>query len=174
LLITVDDQDSVCGYETKQNCHRGAGILHRAFSIFIFNGKKELLLQKRSSLKPLWPLYWSNSACSHPRKGEKCATAAHRRLKEELGIETSLKFLFKFEYQARFETQGSEHELCYVYIGRSDETVEVDPKEVDEHRYIAIDILNNQMRENPEIFTPWFKLEWDMIKNSHMDAILNL
>ena len=85
-LILVDKYDNVLGYKSKAECHEGEGILHRAFSIFIFNDKNQLLLQKRSAKKLLWPLYWSNSCCSHPRKGENYETATHRRLKEELGL----------------------------------------------------------------------------------------
>ena len=94
LLILVNEKDEEIGYKTKSVCHFGEGILHRAFSIFIFNTKEQLLMQKRSSQKNLWPNYWSNSCCSHPRKGEKIESAASRRLAEELGlsyIETSAK-----------------------------------------------------------------------------------
>ena len=92
-LILVDKDDNVLGYKDKLSCHEGDGILHRAFSIFIFNKKKQLLLQKRSDQKLLWPLFWSNSCCSHPRQGEDYETAIHRRLKEELNIDTELKNL---------------------------------------------------------------------------------
>ena len=90
-LILVDESDNILGYETKVKAHEGIGILHRAFSLFIFNDKKELLIQKRSQDKPLWPMFWANSVCSHPRKGEEYDTAIHRRLKEELGIEETPK-----------------------------------------------------------------------------------
>ena len=92
-LIIVDEHDNVLGYKSKAEAHEGSGILHRAFSLFIFNDKRELLIQQRSQKKPLWPLYWSNSVCSHPRKGEDYKSAVNRRLQEELGISTPLFFI---------------------------------------------------------------------------------
>ena len=95
MLILVNPKDEEIGWEDKARCHLGDGILHRAFSIFIFNDNNELLIQKRSDQKLLWPLFWSNSCCSHPRKGEKIESAAQRRMEEELGIKTRLKYLYK-------------------------------------------------------------------------------
>ena len=168
LLILVDDQDNILGYKDKLECHQGDGILHRAFSLFIFNSKKQLLLQKRSDQKLLWPLFWSNSCCSHPRKGEPYDVAIHRRLREELGFDTKLTYLFKFKYQARFKQVGSEHELCSVYIGLSDQPVMVNPNEISEWRFITIPELETSMEDNPELYTPWFKQEWQRIRSDHM------
>ncbi|HLP44763.1 MAG TPA: isopentenyl-diphosphate delta-isomerase, partial [Candidatus Kapabacteria bacterium] len=105
-LILVDGKDNIVGYLDKGGCHEGEGVLHRAFSIFIFNSRGQLLLQRRSAAKPLWPLFLSNSVCSHPRRGESYEEATHRRLKEELGIETRVFFLFKFEYRASYGVIG--------------------------------------------------------------------
>ena len=102
-LILVDDADHEIGHLDRANCHAGSGVLHRAFSLFIFNGNGELLLQQRAPGKRLWPLYWSNSCCSHPRRAESMDTAIHRRLHEELGLACPLHFLFKFQYQAQFD-----------------------------------------------------------------------
>ena len=173
-LILVDKNDNVLGYKSKVECHDGDGILHRAFSIFIFNEKNQLLLQKRSDQKLLWPLYWSNSCCSHPRQGEDYDTAIHRRLKEELGLETVLKYLFKFQYQAVFKDKGSENELCSVYIGKSKDPIVVNKNEIAEWKFIDIDQMENEMEEHPENFTPWFKMEWDRIKKEYMDEIFQL
>jgi isopentenyl-diphosphate delta-isomerase len=173
-LILVDAEDNVLGYETKENCHLGKGRLHRAFSIFIFNGSKELLLQKRSALKPLWPLYWSNSVCSHPRRGETDLEAAHRRLKEEIGIETPLQFLFKFQYRASFKDIGSENELCSVYIGKSDGPIVANPGEIAEWKYIDLEELDRDIKAHPEMYSPWFKMEWQRIRKSHMKAVEGL
>jgi isopentenyl-diphosphate delta-isomerase type 1 len=115
-LILVDDSDQDVGHLSKARCHEGKGILHRAFSLLIFNDAGELLIQQRSPRKRLWPLYWSNSCCSHPRSGESTEAATRRRLFEELGMVCPLKFLFKFQYQAQFDATGSEHELCSVFI----------------------------------------------------------
>src|SRR5271168_4249843 len=114
-LILVDAADCRLGSMSKARCHEGRGVLHRAFSLLIFNGDGELLLQQRAPSKRLWPLYWSNSCCSHPRGAESMEMATRRRLYEELGIRCDLQFLFKFQYQAQFETAGSEQELCSVF-----------------------------------------------------------
>ena len=173
-LILVDKNDTVLGYKSKVECHEGNGILHRAFSVFIFNSKNQLLLQKRSDQKLLWPLYWSNSCCSHPRQGEDYNTAIHRRLKEELGIETELKYLFKFQYQVAFQDTGSENELCSVYIGRSNDPIIVNKNEIAEWKFVDIDEMESEMEDNPEHFTPWFKLEWEGIKKDFMNEIIGL
>jgi isopentenyl-diphosphate delta-isomerase len=171
LLILVDKGDNILGYEEKEKCHLGKGMLHRAFSILIFTSSGRLLLQKRSTAKPLWPLFWSNSVCSHPRKGEDYMEAAQRRLKEEIGLMTTLRFLFKFQYQAPFKTIGSENELCAVYIGKSDEPVVINPQEIAEYRYIGLEELERDLRTHPNIYTPWFKMEWQCIRQNHMKDI---
>ena len=124
-LILVDEDDRRLGHLSKSLCHEGRGVLHRAFSLLIFNGLGELLIQQRSSAKRLWPLYWSNSCCSHPRRSETMEAATRRRLSEELGIRCDLKFLFKFQYHAQFDDNGAEHEICSVYIGRSEASPEL-------------------------------------------------
>ena len=118
-LVLVDEQDREIGFMDKASAHLGRGTLHRAFSLFIFNAGGELLLQQRAAGKRLWPGFWSNTCCSHPRRGETLDSAIHRRLDEELGLKTALRFLFKFQYQAQFDADGAEHELCSVYAGRS-------------------------------------------------------
>src|SRR5215471_9926103 len=118
-LILVDEADREVGHLSKAKCHDGQGVLHRAFSLLIFNTEGALLLQQRASSKRLWPLYWSNSCCSHPRRAESMETAIHRRLDEELGLHCPLHFLFKFQYQAQFDAAGAEQELCSVFVGRT-------------------------------------------------------
>jgi isopentenyl-diphosphate Delta-isomerase len=98
-LILVDGADREVGFLPKDLCHDGQGVLHRAFSLLVFNEKGEQLLQQRSASKRLWPLYWSNSCCSHPRRGESMEAAVKRRLDEELGLSCPVQFLFKFQYQ---------------------------------------------------------------------------
>ena len=98
LLILVDREDNELGFSSKAACHSGTGLLHRAFSVFIFNSSGQVLLQQRSEQKDLWNLYWSNSCCSHPRKGEQIENAAHRRMVEELSIDCELHYLYKFFY----------------------------------------------------------------------------
>lgn len=108
-LILVDPSDQVIGYLDKSAAHDGAGVLHRAFSLFIFNSEGLLLLQQRAPDKRLWPEFWSNSCCSHPRKGETMEQAVHRRLEQELGMTATLQFTYKFEYSAPFGELGTEH-----------------------------------------------------------------
>lgn len=164
LLILVDPNDTILGYEEKTRCHQEQGLLHRAFSIFLFNPHNQLLLQQRSRHKPLWPLYWSNSVCSHPRKGERDAEAAMRRLDEELGLTVPLRFVFKFQYQAAFQEIGSEHELCSVYIGQiQDQRVVANPNEIADWRFVDLEELQADLTTHPERYTPWFKLEWEQM-----------
>ena len=118
-LILVDDQDRELGFKSKGDRHSGKGVLHRAFSIFVLNSDNELLLQKRSGTKLLWPNYWSNTCCSHPRRGESMSEAVSRRLKQELGFECPLAYLYKFKYRADYGAIGAEHEFCWVYYGRA-------------------------------------------------------
>jgi isopentenyl-diphosphate Delta-isomerase len=163
-LILVDDQDQEIGYKDKLSCHAGGGVLHRAFSLFIFNEAGELLLQQRSIHKQLWPLYWSNSCCSHPRRGESMNTAIVRRAQQELGISTELQFLYKFRYQAPYLDIGAEHELCSVFVGQvALSTVQVNENEIAAWRFISAHDLTRELQQNPEQFTPWFKLEWQRL-----------
>jgi len=174
-LILVDEADREVGHLSKARCHDGHGVLHRAFSLLIFNGAGELLLQQRASSKRLWPGYWSNSCCSHPRRAESMETAIQRRLYEELGLRCPLQFLFKFQYQAQFEAVGSEQELCSVFIGRSNDPVRIDPNEILAWRWIHPEALQAELAgSDADKFTPWFKLEWARIWRDHRAAVLAL
>lgn len=160
LLILVDREDREIGFLAKADAHRGRGTLHRAFSLFVFNPAGDLLLQQRAEGKRLWPGYWSNTCCSHPRRGEKMDIAVRRRLQEELGLCAELGFLFKFRYQAQYDAQGAEHELCWVYAGRSTELPRPNVHEVAAWRYVSPPALQAEIARAPETFTPWFKLAW--------------
>ena len=164
-LILVDGNDDELGAMSKWDCHQGDGTLHRAFSIFIFNSEDKLLLQQRSSVKPLWPLYWSNTCCSHPCKGESMEVATIRRLKEEIGISCPTKYLYKFEYQARYKDIGSEREICSVYVGRDDGPFNPNMEELAALRFIDIDELSAELEKDTDEYTPWFKLEWREIRS---------
>lgn len=174
MLILVNENDVEIGWQNKVACHKGKGILHRAFSIFIFNDDGLVLMQQRSNQKALWPLYWSNSCCSHPRKGESIENAASRRLEEELGIKTILKFLYKFQYQASYKNIGSENELCSVFIGKSNGPVIVNENEVAQWKFIQINDLDKDITKNPQLYTPWFKMEWDRIRKEYWQEIQQL
>ncbi len=164
LLILVDENDKEIGYMSKIDCHRGEGILHRAFSIFIFNKRGDLLIQKRSGEKALWGGYWSNSVCSHPRKGESYGESTARRLHDELGISTEPVFKFRFQYQAKFRNIGSENELCSVYTATHNGPFHVNPTEISEIKFISPEELDREMTQSPDQFTPWFKLEWEKLR----------
>lgn len=166
-LILVDGDDREIGHLDKAGCHRGEGILHRAFSLFVFNDNGELLLQQRSADKPLWPLYWSNSCCSHPRRGETVDYAVNRRLEQELGMRTEAEYVYKFQYHAQFDETGAERELCWVYLGRCGDRPQPNKTEVADWRFISADDLNRELNEQPERFTPWFKMEWSRLNNEH-------
>ncbi|WP_077530939.1 isopentenyl-diphosphate Delta-isomerase [Vreelandella utahensis] len=170
-LILVDENNQVLGYDSKVACHQGEGRLHRAFSLFVFNRNNELLLQKRSSHKPLWPLYWSNSCCSHPRRGEDELESVERRVQEELAITVQPEFLYRFSYHASFGEPGTERELCSVYIARSDSLVEVNESEIADWRYITPEAMDRKLVETPEHYTPWLKLEWPNLRNNFWDRV---
>jgi isopentenyl-diphosphate delta-isomerase len=174
-LILVDEKDQDLGFMSKAMCHAGKGILHRAFSLLIFNARGELLIQQRSASKRLWPLFWSNSCCSHPRGEETMEAATQRRLLEELGITCSLQFLYKFQYQAQFDATGAENELCSVFIGRSKDTPRIDPAEISDWRWISPEALAQAISgEGGRTFTPWFMLEWTRIWRDHRSEVLSL
>ena len=171
-LILVDEQDREIGFKAKADCHTGSGVLHRAFSIFVFNSRQELLLQQRSRSKMLWPGYWSNTCCSHPRRGEAMATAVTRRLEQELGFTCPLQYLYKFKYHAQFGAVGAEHELCSVYFGRYDGPVDVNVNEIAAWRFVGVEALEAELAAAPDTFTPWFKMEWVHIKANYLDGML--
>jgi isopentenyl-diphosphate delta-isomerase len=169
-LILVDTNDVVIGYEEKASAHQGDGKLHRAFSIFLLNDYDEVLLQQRSSLKPLWPMYWSNTCCSHPRRGETLAQSTTRRLREELNLEAPLKYLYKFQYHARYEAAlGSEHELCSVFVGhvQGRPKPKVNQTEIADTVWLPITEVNEWLSNDQISTTPWFALEWKQLQDDH-------
>jgi isopentenyl-diphosphate Delta-isomerase len=173
VLILVDETDRSLGFLSKTLCHEGSGVLHRAFSLLIFNDRGELLIQRRAAAKRLWPLYWSNSCCSHPRGDETLETATQRRLLEELGVRCPLQFLFKFQYQAQFDATGAENELCSVFVGRCREPIAANSDEICEWRWISPEKLNKEIAaQGARTFTPWFMLEWARIWRDHRQAVL--
>ncbi len=169
-LILVDGKDKIIGYGEKEKCHDGDGKLHRAFSIFLFNSNGQMLIQKRALDKRLWGGYWTNSVCSHPRKGETYKRAAERRLKEELGISTKLKPLFKFKYQARFGDAGSEHEMDRVFVGVSDKKIRANPDEISEWKFVDTKRLLKDAKARPNKYTPWFKIALERVVDSQKRA----
>lgn len=173
-LICVDSEDNILGYKSKNECHNGQGILHRAFSLFIFNSRNELLMQKRAADKRLWPLIWSNSCCSHPREGESYEIATHRRLAEELGLKADLYSLYKFQYKAQWKDEGSENELCSVYIGKTNDQPVINPTEIANWHWISREDLKSDVSTYPDTYSPWFKMEWKEIQERFWDRVESL
>ncbi|HPC84268.1 MAG TPA: isopentenyl-diphosphate Delta-isomerase [Thermoanaerobaculaceae bacterium] len=163
-LILVDEHDREIGFASKQRCHEGEGLLHRAFSVFLFDPAGRLLLQQRANSKPLWPGYWANSCCSHPRRGETVEEAAHRRLGEELGVAAKLEVLFSFTYHARYRDLGSERELCWVLAGPLSGELRPNPNEVAAWRFVSVDELDAELATRPDLYSPWLHLEWPRVK----------
>ena len=166
-LILVDREDRVTGFLSKADCHDGDGVLHRAFSVFLFDTEGRLLIQQRAAGKRLWPGYWSNSCCSHPRRGEALDVAAARRLNDELNVRAELEFVYRFIYRARYGVQGSEHELCHVFLGRLSDEPRPNLSEIATLRRVRSAELDEELNTAPETFTPWFRLEWQTLKERH-------
>lgn len=156
-VILVDREGREIGTEEKLQAHR-EGKLHCAFSVFIFNTLGELLLQKRSKTKYHSGGLWTNTCCSHPRPSEAYHHAARRRLREEMGVDCELTSLFNFIYHTKLENDLFEHELDHVFVGRYDGQPIPNPDEVDDWKWINLDKLKRDVRENPEHYTYWFKL----------------
>ncbi len=163
LLILVDSQDRETGTGNKEECHRIEPRLHRAFSVFLFDREGRMLITQRSKVKSTWPLFWSNACCSHPKPGETTEQAALRRLEEELGITAEIRFLFSFEYRAHYDSQWGEHELDHVFTGRFDGSLDPNEDEVEAWQYIDAESLREDVRKNPDRYTPWFKLVFDRV-----------
>jgi isopentenyl-diphosphate delta-isomerase len=157
LLILVDNQDNEIGVNDKLSVHL-EGLLHRAFSIFIFNSQSELLIQQRADGKYHSPGLWTNTCCSHPRPGEGTIEACNRRLLEEMGIGAMLQFSFSFLYKYEFSNGLIEHEFDHVYIGYTDQQPEINLNEVQSWKYISIGNLETEIGLNPDLYTPWLKI----------------
>ncbi len=158
-VILVDENDKEIGFEEKMEAHK-TGKLHRAFSIFVFNSKGELLLQRRARDKYHSGGLWSNTCCSHPRVGETLEEAVHRRLKEEMGFDCELREAFHFIYKARVGDL-TEHELDHVFIGRYNGEVNPNPDEVEEYKWVPVASLSKDMKVHPENYTEWFKIAFE-------------
>ncbi|MDJ0710251.1 MAG: isopentenyl-diphosphate Delta-isomerase [Woeseiaceae bacterium] len=170
-LILVDRDDNEIGYASKADAHDGSGILHRAFSLFLFNDSGALLLQQRAPGKRLWGGYWSNSCCSHPRRGESLETATMRRLQDELNFETRLEHVYSFCYEASFGEAGSENELCHVYLGRAPDELAPNESEISAVRFVTATELDAEFRDQRGRFTPWFRREWRELRENYREQL---
>ncbi|MEM5804522.1 MAG: isopentenyl-diphosphate Delta-isomerase [Candidatus Aenigmatarchaeota archaeon] len=158
FVVLVDKNDNELGVMEKIEAHRNHGTLHRAFSVFIFNKKGEMLLQQRAKTKYHFGGLWSNTCCSHPRKSEAVLAAAHRRLMEECGFDTRLKKLTSFVYQADSDGELSEHEFDHVFVGTYDGPLAPNPEEIGAMKWISVEELKKDIERNPKAYTPWFKM----------------
>ena len=171
-LILVDEQDRQVGTLDKSSCHDGDGLLHRAFSLFVFNAHGRTLLQRRHADKRLWPAYWSNACCSHPRDGESLDDAVIRRAEQELGLSVLPQFVFKFRYRASFLDVGSEFEMCSVFVTHGASAPLINASEIAEWRWISPNDLDREVDAAPAQFTPWLKIEWQRLRTefaAHVD-----
>jgi isopentenyl-diphosphate delta-isomerase len=161
-VVLVNESNEVLGLMPKMEAHE-KGLLHRAISILLYNSNGEMLIQQRAKTKYHWPLIWSNAVCSHPRENEDFQDAAQRRLKEELNITCSLKEVYRFIYKAKDEQTGLiEHEYDVVYVGQFDGEIPFNPNEIESIRWIALDSLSQDIENQPEAYSFWFK---EILKN---------
>ena len=162
-VVLVDKKDFQLGLMPKLEAHR-KGVLHRAFSVFIFNSSKLLLMQKRSSLKYHSPGLWTNTCCSHQRDGERTIDAAKRRLNEEMGLNVDLKETFSFIYKANLKNGLIEHEFDHVLLGFTDVNPKINTKEVEDWKWVDLSFLELDLDKNPGIYTEWFKIIFNRVK----------
>jgi isopentenyl-diphosphate delta-isomerase len=166
-VILVDVLDNQLGLMPKMEAHEKA-VLHRAFSVFIFNDKGELMLQQRAAHKYHSPLLWTNTCCSHQRDGESNIEAGKRRLIEEMGFKTNLKEIFSFVYKAPFDNGLTEHELDHVMIGNFNGVPKINPDEVASFKWMTLEAVKKDIELQPNIYTAWFKI---IFKESYLKLI---
>ncbi len=159
-VVLVDEKDNALGLMPKMEAHEKA-ILHRAFSVFIFNSKGELMLQQRAASKYHSPLLWTNTCCSHQREGETNLEAGKRRLQEEMGFVAEIKEVFSFIYKAPFDNGLTEHELDHVMIGYYNDTPNINKEEVEDYKWMTLIDVKNDIKKNPDQYTEWFKIIFD-------------
>jgi len=166
-VILVDVLDNKLGLMPKMEAHEKA-VLHRAFSVFIFNDEGELMLQQRAAHKYHSPLLWTNTCCSHQRDGESNIEAGKRRLIEEMGFKTNLKEIFSFVYKAPFDNGLTEHELDHVMIGNFNGTPKINPDEVASYKWMTLEEVKKDIELQPKLYTAWFKI---IFKESYLKLI---
>lgn len=156
-VILVNEKDQPVGQMEKMEAHQ-KGLLHRAFSVLIFNSSDQVLLQKRASSKYHSGGLWTNTCCSHPRPGETVLEAANRRLMEEMGMTADLTERFHFIYKTDLDNDLVEHELDHVLVGQSDDLPKLNPEEAEDFKYIDLETLKEELKSSPENYTIWFKI----------------
>lgn len=161
-VILVDEQDNDIGVMEKLLAHQ-EGLLHRAFSIFIFNEKGELLLQQRALSKYHSAGLWTNTCCSHPRPNETIKDATNRRLFEEMGLSCDLKIITNFIYKTPFENGLTEHELDYVLTGITNQNPHINKDEVENYKWMPIEDIKKDIISHPDLYTSWFKIALEKV-----------
>ncbi|MFC2114168.1 isopentenyl-diphosphate Delta-isomerase [Bacteroidota bacterium] len=156
-VVLINEHDEEIGLMDKMEAHE-KGVLHRAFSVFIFNDQGEMLLQQRAQSKYHSPGLWTNACCSHPRQGESYKQAAHRRMPEEIGFDTELKEAFWFIYKADVGQDLTEHERDHVFIGHYNNNPELNPAEASAFKWMQTESVKSDIERNPGIYTEWFKI----------------
>ena len=156
-VILVNENDEQIGLMPKMEAHEKA-VLHRAFSVFIFNSNNELMLQQRAANKYHSPLLWTNTCCSHQRDGETNIEAGTRRLQEEMGFTTSLKETTSFIYKAPFDNGLTEHELDHIMVGYYEQAPVINPDEVENWKWMPLEDVRTEISVQPELYTAWFKI----------------
>ncbi|WP_435262234.1 isopentenyl-diphosphate Delta-isomerase [Tenacibaculum sp. nBUS_03] len=156
-VILVDEQDNPIGLMEKIEAHEKA-LLHRAFSVFVFNDNGELMLQQRAKEKYHSPLLWTNTCCSHQRDGETNIKAGKRRLQEEMGFVCELEEVFSFIYKAPFDNGLTEHELDHVLVGKFNDAPLINKEEVEAYKWMPFEEVKIDIVKRPEIYTEWFKI----------------
>ena len=164
LVILVDENDRQVGLMPKMEAHEKA-LLHRAFSVFVFNDQKELMIQCRAAHKYHSPGLWTNTCCSHQREGESNIEAGKRRLMEEMGFTTELEENISFIYKAPFDNGLTEHEYDHILLGDFNGTPNINPDEVSEWKWMSLEAIEADMKENPTRYTEWFKIIFDKFYN---------
>ncbi len=159
-VILVNEKDEPIGSMEKIEAHEKA-LLHRAFSVFVYNDKNEVMMQKRAADKYHSPGLWTNTCCSHPREGESNIAAGKRRLMEEMGFQTELEERTSFIYKAPFDNGLTEHEFDHILVGHYNDAPNINPNEVAEWKWMGLDELRTDLLEHPEKYTAWFKIIFD-------------
>ena len=162
-VVLVNKKDQEIGTMEKMEAHQ-KGLLHRAFSVFIFNSKGEMLIHRRALGKYHSPGLWTNTCCSHPRPNETVLDAANRRLDEEMGMGESLSEVVSFVYHHKFDNGLVEHEFDHILTGISDALPSINEDEVDSYKYMGIEELEQSMKQNPDDYSIWFKLAYPKLK----------
>jgi len=171
LVVLVDEENTPLGTMLKSEVHSAQTPLHRAFSLFLFNARGEFLLQRRSAQKKAWPRTWSNSCCGHPGPGEENETAIRRRLRDELGVVDHTEIRHVSDYRYRFTKDGiEENEICPVFLGRTDATVNPNAAEIDGVKWMSWKDFTDDVKENPAVYSPWC-IEETLLVDAKLDEL---